>query len=303
MNFSSRISQSPEYTSFRSNIPLKKILLDDTSNKGWRVYDSGPRSVETPLIFLHPVSGTAEIYFKQLLTLSAKGYRVISAENPPYWSVTEWCEGFMQLLDYMDIKNVHLFGASLGGFLAQKFVEFSTIVHQPKVVSLFLCNTFTDTSIFRYKEAAVLFWIFPSVILKKMVLSNFSTKEAYHDRQIADSLDFMVEVIESLSQSDLASRLTINCLNSRVNTYLMRGLKAVTIMDVFDNYALGSPVRENIYKEYPQAKLAQLKTGGNFPYLSRSDEVNLHLQIHLRNFDGTPFSASDNLSIDDSIKN
>lgn len=36
------------------------------------------------------------------------------AENPPYWSVTEWCEGFMQLLDYMDIKQVHLFGASLG---------------------------------------------------------------------------------------------------------------------------------------------------------------------------------------------
>lgn len=39
------------------------------------------------------------------------------------------------------------------------------------------------------------FWILPSVILKKMVLSNFSTKEAYHDRQIADSLDFMVEVV------------------------------------------------------------------------------------------------------------
>lgn len=68
-------------------------------------------------------------------------------------------------------------------------------------------------------------------------------------------------------------------MNSRVNTSLMRGVKAVTIMDVFDNYALGSPVRENIYKEYPQAKLAQLKTGGNFPYLSRSDEVNLHLQV------------------------
>lgn len=38
----------------------------------------------------------------------------IQVENPPYWSVTEWCEGFMQLLDHMDIKQVHLFGASLG---------------------------------------------------------------------------------------------------------------------------------------------------------------------------------------------
>lgn len=38
----------------------------------------------------------------------------LQVENPPYWSVTEWCEGFMQLLDHMDIKQVHLFGASLG---------------------------------------------------------------------------------------------------------------------------------------------------------------------------------------------
>jgi len=97
----------------------------------------------------------------------------------------------------------------------------------------------------------------------------------------------------------------------------MRGLKSVTLMDVFDDYALGSPIKEKIYQEYPDAKLAQLKSGGNFPYLSRSDEVNLHLQvnihcqyyfqnilywnyifqIHLRKYDGTPFSASDNIPI------
>lgn len=62
----------------------------------------------------------------------------------------------------------------------------------------------------------------------------------------------------------------------------MRGLKSVTLMDVFDDYALGSLIKENIYKEYPDAKLAQLKSGGNFPYLSRSDEVNLHLQVKIK---------------------
>jgi len=51
-------------------------------------------------------------------------------------------------------------------------------------------------------------------------------------------------------------------------------------MDVFDDYALGSPIKERIYQEYPDAKLAHLKSGGNFPYLSRSDEVNLHLQVN-----------------------
>lgn len=59
----------------------------------------------------------------------------------------------------------------------------------------------------------------------------------------------------------------------------------VTIIDVFDNCAIAAPVREDMYRSYPHANLAHLKTGGNFPYLSRSDEVNLHLQVHLRRFE------------------
>ena len=38
-------------------------------------------------------------------------------------------------------------------------------------------------------------------------------------------------------------------------------------------------MKEEIYKCYPDAKRASLKTGGNFPYLSQADEVNLHLQV------------------------
>lgn len=56
----------------------------------------------------------------------------------------------------------------------------------------------------------------------------------------------------------------------------------MTIIDVFDEYALSNTVREEMYKCYPNAKLAHLKSGGNFPYLSRSAEVNLHLQVNLK---------------------
>jgi len=58
----------------------------------------------------------------------------------------------------------------------------------------------------------------------------------------------------------------------------------VTIIDVFDEYALSNAVREGMYKCYPNAKLAHLKSGGNFPYLSRSAEVNLHLQVTALSF-------------------
>ena len=38
-------------------------------------------------------------------------------------------------------------------------------------------------------------------------------------------------------------------------------------------------VKEDLYKCYPNAKLGHLKTGGNFPFLSRSDEFNLFITV------------------------
>ncbi|RLU15664.1 hypothetical protein DMN91_011418 [Ooceraea biroi] len=120
--------------------------------QGWKVYDSNPKTIKCPVICLPPVCGTADIFFRQILGLAAKGYRVISAEPPVYWNIKEWCDGFKRLLDYLELDKVHLFGVSLGGFLAQKFTEVNA--HCPRVVSLILCNTFTDTSVFSYNDSA-----------------------------------------------------------------------------------------------------------------------------------------------------
>ena len=48
---------------------------------------------------------------------------------------------------------------------------------------------------------------------------------------------------------------------------------------VNDQSALSEAVKDEVYKCFPEARRAQLKTGGNFPYLSRADEVNLFLQV------------------------
>ena len=53
-------------------------------------------------------------------------------------------------------EKVHLMGSALGGFLAQKFAEYTRPC--PRVASLILCNTFTDTSIFRFTESAPM-WV------------------------------------------------------------------------------------------------------------------------------------------------
>lgn len=78
MSYSSELSRSQEYLSFRSSVPLRKIVVDADGAKGWKVYDSNPKTIKCPLICLPPVCGTADIFFRQILGLAAKGYRVIS---------------------------------------------------------------------------------------------------------------------------------------------------------------------------------------------------------------------------------
>lgn len=57
-------------------------------------------------------------------------------------------------------------------------------------------------------------------------------------------------------------------------------------MEVFDQSALSLEAKEEMYKLFPNARRAHLKTGGNFPYLCRSAEVNLYIQV------GATFASS-----------
>lgn len=281
------IESSDAYSYFRSSVPLRVVVVDNSAfSPGWKVYDCGPKHIRSPLVFIPPVSGTADIYFQLMLNLSQKGYRTLSTEHPPYWKVQDWCEGFKKLLDHYELEKVHLFGASLGGFLAQKFVEHT--IFRPRVVSLFLCNSFHDTSVFSYSNTCAIFRVVPSVILRNMVTGSLPTENA--DVDIQNSIEFMMRKLDSLQQSDIASRLTLNCQGSKVDGSLLQNIP-VTLMDVYDDYALSYHVQELLVQLYPHAKRATLKSGGNFPYLSRSDEVTMHLQIHLRAFESTPYSA------------
>jgi maspardin len=144
----SAIAKSAEYISFRSAVSLNRqsiryIRRDYT----WKYYDQGPKTVRSPFVFLPPVSGTADVWFRQLLPLSAQGYRCIALEYPCLDNVQEFCEVLTQLLDTLDLKRVHLVGASLGAFLAQVYAEHTA--NHKRVASLVLVNGFTDTTVFR----------------------------------------------------------------------------------------------------------------------------------------------------------
>lgn len=261
-----------DYVYFKSQVPLHKIPI---GTKQWRYYDFGPKVVP-PLICLPGIAGTADVYYKQIMALSLKGYRVISVDIPRVWNHHEWIQAFEKFLDVIDVHHIHLYGTSLGGFLAQLFAQH----HPRRVRSLILSNTFLETRSFAAAMpwAPVVSWT-PSFLLKRYVLTGI--RDGPHEPFIADSVDFVVSQVETLSRDELASRLTLNVDAAPVGSLLLSD-SFITIMDTNDYCAIPQQLKDQLSERYPEARRAQLKTGGDFPFLSRSDEVNLHLQLHLR---------------------
>ncbi|XP_057510422.1 uncharacterized protein LOC130792852 isoform X1 [Actinidia eriantha] len=267
------VSSAPgDYIYFKSQVPLHKIPI---GSKQWRYYDFGPKIVP-PLICLPGTAGTADVFYKQIMALSSKGYRVISVDIPCVWNHHEWFQAFEKFLDAIDVHHVHLYGTSLGGFLAQLFAQ-----HRPRRVrSLVLSNSFLETRNFTAAMpwAPVVSWT-PSFLLKRFVLMGIPNGP--HEPFIADSVDFVVSQVETLSKDDLASRLTLTADAASVGPVLLSD-SFITIMDTNDYCATPQQLKDEVSERYPGARQAYLKTGGDFPFLSRPDEVNLHLQLHLR---------------------
>lgn len=267
------LSSAPgDYVHFKSRVPLHKISL---GNKEWRYYEFGPKNVP-PLVCIPGIAGTADVYYKQIMSLSMKGYRVISVDIPRVWNHQEWIHAFEKFLDTINIHHVHLYGTSLGGFLAQIFAQ-----HRPRrVKSLVLSNTFLDTQKFSTAMpwSPIVSWT-PSFLLKRYILTGI--RDGPHEPFIADSVDFVVGQVETLSREDLSSRLTLNVVAASVGPLTLSD-SFITIMDTNDYCAIPQHLKDQVSERYPSARRAFLKSGGDFPFLSRPDEVNLYLQLHLR---------------------
>ena len=82
--------------SFRSSVSQKRIIVSiDEQEDTWAMYDYGPKSVLCPILFLAPVSGSADIFFKQLMSLGSQGIRCIAVRAPCVFKFT--CKSSTQL--------------------------------------------------------------------------------------------------------------------------------------------------------------------------------------------------------------
>ncbi|KAL6041658.1 Maspardin [Balamuthia mandrillaris] len=268
------------YKNFRSWVALNRVVVEHSEGEAvWKYYDYGPRECP-PLICLCGTSGTAESFYKQIVGLSSRGYRVISVQAPPYMSHYSWVKGFDRFLVRIGLNNtkVHLFGTTLGGFQALYFAQ----CRPQRVASIILCNAIINLNHFAAKAPCLgMFGLAPEFLLKRMLLSNFPRGKM--EASIAQSVDFMVAQVDDFSHADLVSRLTLTCSPTNFAPYdLPIPQSAITIITSLDPVSVPYSLLQQVIDTYPKAKIAYLKTGGNFPFLCRADEVNMYIQVHMR---------------------
>ena len=58
-----------------------------------------------------------------------------------------------------------------------------------------------------------------------------------------------------------------------------------SLLDTLDGSAVSLELSNQLCTLYPNCKQAFLKDGGDFPQLSRCDEITMHLLVHLRRWD------------------
>ncbi len=103
-------------------------------------------STQTPVIALHGWGASAELMMPLGKRLAASGFRIIAPDLPGFgestppptaWSVHEYADHVIRLLDTLEIPKAHLFGHSFGGRLA----IILGARHPDRVASIVLANS------------------------------------------------------------------------------------------------------------------------------------------------------------------
>jgi maspardin len=222
--------------------------------KLYRKYNQyGDRS-KAPLILLPGTTGTAAVFYQQLLLLGSLGYHVISVEIPAIYTVTSFCQSFARFLDALSLPKVHLFGCSLGGYLSLHFACF----YPSRVESMILCNSFCNNAPFQLSnfQLKVLQYL-PDFAIKKYIYDSFPKKSQY-----PQIIDFIVEQFETLKAEQVATRLIMNC-SKHVLREPQKNLKqhTITLIDTNDHIVLPQKMRQELHNLIPNAKQATIKEG------------------------------------------
>lgn len=288
-NSSFEVMDESIFKTFKQTFPVQNCVINVAGvDLGFQYYDAGPHdSDKPPLLCLPPIQGNASSYFWQMSVLSAKGYRVISITWPPLSDALALVKAIDVFLDeVLELKpKLHVLGCGFGGYLALLFAQHRS----QRVVSLFLINSYCEKP---SQKASGLLSFLPSFVLQTSLLDTLPLAENTEPHN-AKALDFMASCISLFGPMQLTSRMTLlfdspSHLDPMKLRDRFRKHERITILETLDETCLSVRTKAELAKYFPEAHLAYVKRGGTFPFLSNPDEINLHIEVHLRRNNARP---------------
>lgn len=285
---------SGEYRTFHQRVAQKQasFVTPQRAARTARYYDFGPsdgRARGVPMVLLPGLCATADSFYQQLLYLGPRGYRLVAVESDDALaSVDEWVDALDGFLAFLGLGRVHLFGAQLGGFLAQMYAA----ARPHRVASLVLCNTFCDTAPFADANSVFVHTsgYLPAALLRRRVAAALAAPAASPLPAVRRAAAFMAHAVAQQPFAALHSKFVLNCTAAAVPVLPpdapLRAAadgKCVTVIYTADDSGTAPPgTADDVLRHYPGARAAPVRAAGDFPYLACPDEVNLVLEVHMK---------------------
>ncbi|MCB0629246.1 MAG: alpha/beta hydrolase [Saprospiraceae bacterium] len=255
-------------------IPTKELQIDDTD---WTYLNTG--NGPNTLLFLHGMGGAYDIWWQQIEALKAD-FRIISITLPEVHSLAEAVHGLEAILDREGIDKVTIIGTSMGGYIAQYFLQ----QHPQRLNKLVLGNTFPPNDILKAKNEGLRKKIpyIPEWIIMREFRNNVSevVVPASENSELVEA--YLHEQYSGyMSKSQFIGRMDVVLDHFQPNFSIAQiGIPKLIIES--DNDPLITPeLRKALRELYPEAYVYTFHDKGHFSYLNASEEYTDTLRAFL----------------------
>ena len=249
---------------FRQEHPLQQI---NVAGVVWE-YISFGQGDET-IIFLHGMTGAADIWFQQMLALK-DDYRVISLTYPPVDSLDAMSQGVLAILKQEGVSKINLVGSSLGGY----FTQYLVANYPEKIESAVLANTFPPNEIIAEKNKTIgaLLPYLPEWLVMNVLRGSFEG-DVY---AASGNSELVLAYLLEQSYGRMNKEQVVGRFRCVVDPFAAPDVEAlgvpVMIIEVDNDPLVEEVLREQLKATYPGAALHTLRAVGHFPYLNSPDE-------------------------------
>lgn len=231
------------------------------------------------ILFLHGAGGLAQ--WLPFFDALADGYELLVPEHPgfgasddPPWirNVPDMAMFYLELLEAMEIKNAHLIGHSLGGWIASEIL----VRDRSRFESLTLLAP-AGIRVEGVPSGDTFIWA-----------PDEAVRNLFHDQKFAERL-LALPLTEEQSDIQLKNRFTAAKLGWQprwFNPDLERWLHRIKLPSLIlwgDDDKVMPPAYAALWKErLPDARLVMIEQCGHLPQVEKSDLVGRHVREFLK---------------------